>query len=341
LSFSSPEVLPAITEVYSDIKAVMDNLSELEFETASAEIMALLEAAWDNVLSGMPLAVVFEFLFEGIVGALRDAISVIDPFLFIKLDFSIIRFVELMVADPAETLAAMETTVEAFFSAFFFIFDRTNPAGFDLFYSDDGVTWKPYTVTGFGDPANYGGRVLLPTEYGLFVLTANPFNGCQIWLVGDSDQNIIADNPGELTLKKGETFTFLVRSVGLDPGVLAVTTDHPELNASIALVRELDPMIVYDPDVRVTLLPGDHRYVEEGTTELVPVYLYEVTLSAVDDFDGVVDVDIRIGGMRAERFIGVHIAGSVGSSDDSAVIILGVAVLAFVALLGAAVVMRK
>lgn len=56
-----------------------------------------------------------------------------------------------------------------------------NPAGFDLWVSADGVKWSPVTRDGFGDPFNYGARTLLRTRRGLFVGTANPFYGAEVW----------------------------------------------------------------------------------------------------------------------------------------------------------------
>jgi len=62
-----------------------------------------------------------------------------------------------------------------------------NPEGFDLWTTDDGLTWWPVTVDGFGSPHNYGGRTLKATSQGLFVGTANPFYGAQLWRVNNVD----------------------------------------------------------------------------------------------------------------------------------------------------------
>ena len=62
-----------------------------------------------------------------------------------------------------------------------------NPEGFYLWTTDDGLTWWPVTVDGFGSPHNYGGRTLKATSQGLFVGTANPFYGAQLWRVNNVD----------------------------------------------------------------------------------------------------------------------------------------------------------
>jgi len=58
-----------------------------------------------------------------------------------------------------------------------------NPAGFDLYCTEDGKAWFPVSLDGFGDPFNYGVRVLKtnPDNGDLYLGTANPFYGCQVW----------------------------------------------------------------------------------------------------------------------------------------------------------------
>jgi len=53
--------------------------------------------------------------------------------------------------------------------------------GFDLWKTRNGVVWYPVDTRGFGDPFNIGGRTLESTPAGLFLGTANPFYGCQVW----------------------------------------------------------------------------------------------------------------------------------------------------------------
>jgi len=55
--------------------------------------------------------------------------------------------------------------------------------GFDLLKTSDGVNFEVVTDSGFGDKYNYGGRSLIATDAGLYVGTANPFFGAQLWRV--------------------------------------------------------------------------------------------------------------------------------------------------------------
>ena len=54
--------------------------------------------------------------------------------------------------------------------------------GFDLYVTDDGVSFDTVTVDGFGDPYNHGLRTFAATSRGLCIGTANPFNGTQVWI---------------------------------------------------------------------------------------------------------------------------------------------------------------
>jgi len=54
-------------------------------------------------------------------------------------------------------------------------------SGADLYKTHDGITWYPVTLNGLNNGENYGFRTLLATDDGLYVGTANPFTGLQIW----------------------------------------------------------------------------------------------------------------------------------------------------------------
>lgn len=60
---------------------------------------------------------------------------------------------------------------------------NNNPAGFDIYFTSDGINWEPLTRDGFGDQFNYGGRVMKSSGSTLYIGTANPFYGCQVYKV--------------------------------------------------------------------------------------------------------------------------------------------------------------
>jgi len=59
--------------------------------------------------------------------------------------------------------------------------------GADLWRSSDGEQWIPIDLNGFGDPNNYGFRTMLTTPEGIVVGTANPYAGCQVWVVSSGE----------------------------------------------------------------------------------------------------------------------------------------------------------
>lgn len=64
--------------------------------------------------------------------------------------------------------------------------------GFDLWKTCDGVHWIPVSLNGLGNPYNYGARMLfLSSDGNLYLGTANPFQGCEVWL-----------KPGEMLERK-------------------------------------------------------------------------------------------------------------------------------------------
>lgn len=65
--------------------------------------------------------------------------------------------------------------------------NNENP-GFELYSTTDGINYETVTLNGFNDSFNYGCRTLLPTENGLYLGTANPFYGAQLWKITDGDE---------------------------------------------------------------------------------------------------------------------------------------------------------
>ena len=58
--------------------------------------------------------------------------------------------------------------------------------GFDFYVTEDGVNFQTITVDGFGDPYNHGLRAFGITNEGLYIGTANPFYGTQVWKLSET-----------------------------------------------------------------------------------------------------------------------------------------------------------
>lgn len=55
--------------------------------------------------------------------------------------------------------------------------------GFDLYVSEDGLKWEPISLTDLCNPKNYGLRTMLSAnDCNLYLGTANPFQGCEVWV---------------------------------------------------------------------------------------------------------------------------------------------------------------
>ena len=60
------------------------------------------------------------------------------------------------------------------------------PIGFDLYISKDGVHFSSVFQNGLCNPNNYGGRILYVDSCNkLYIGTANPFQGCEVWKTCD------------------------------------------------------------------------------------------------------------------------------------------------------------
>ena len=58
---------------------------------------------------------------------------------------------------------------------------NTSKKGFNFYVSDDGVNFTEITDDGFNDKFNYGIRTFVSSDDGLYIGTANPFYGAQLW----------------------------------------------------------------------------------------------------------------------------------------------------------------
>lgn len=147
---------------------------------------------------------------------------------------------------PSAADGIMDTLAAAIASGLYFM-DQSNPAGFDLYVSEDGVTFDPVTVNGYGNKYNYGGRVLLPTEYGLYLATANPFHGGQVWRVNELEPSIIVNAPKSITLKVGQSITIPAQAIGLDPEeALEAWIDSDLVSVEIRLREDQEPAYIDD-----------------------------------------------------------------------------------------------
>ena len=89
----------------------------------------------------------------------------------------------------------------------------TAKRGFGMYVSEDGIHFDEITDNGFGDPYNHGLRVFATTDEYMFIGTANPFMGTQIWRTTQTPES---ENTGSVdsvevvvTSPVGKIITFL------------------------------------------------------------------------------------------------------------------------------------
>lgn len=100
-----------------------------------------------------------------------------------------------------------------------------NEYGFDLYVTEDGEKYTSITVNGFNDKYNYGARTLVPTEEGLYIGTANPFYGAQLWKLTDKTLSNDVTNPEDEN-QSSETETN-----GSKENIITNTSNKTTLNA--------------------------------------------------------------------------------------------------------------
>lgn len=71
------------------------------------------------------------------------------------------------------------------YSTIHYLLDKYNyPKGFDIYTSVDGRNFAPINLNGINNSNNYGGRTLhVSCEDELYLGTANPYEGCEVWKI--------------------------------------------------------------------------------------------------------------------------------------------------------------
>ena len=160
-----------------------------------------------------------------------------------------------------------------------YIIDLSNPEGFDLYESEDGVTWKPVTVSGFGGSDNWGGCVLVPTEYGLFAV------GTQVWLLDDTTEFGVTNTASVETTDK--VFTFKVQVTMTEDIILDGLSLSISVDGAYALIH-FPTIIERTGDIRFNVETVEAlgiKYYKETMPE-VCTYEYLVTVILPDDYIG-------------------------------------------------------
>ncbi|MEW6380460.1 MAG: hypothetical protein AB1611_12755 [bacterium] len=144
-------------------------------------------------------------------------------------------------------------------------------AGFDLWKTRNGVQWYPVTMNGFKDKFNIGVRTMVSTPLGLFIGTANPYYGAQVWLGDDHfpfARNLQAEPDGD-----GETISIKLRwTAPADSSVSHVYRKQLLGGDGIGLLKDDDAGILGFEEVAVT----SEQYYVDTDVEQGKTYIYQV-----------------------------------------------------------------
>jgi len=213
----------------------------------------------------------------------------------------------------------------------------SNPFGFDLFVSEDGVTFEPVTVTGFGNRENYGGRVLVPSEYGLFCCTANPFGGGQVWRVDNLNESLLPNVPAKLTLGVGETVKKSVQAIAVPTGstpTLSCDSDYAtaELvkrgtgttlsdyrctNEIVPVAYAVDRNDLFNSITNYTGIVG-RKYAVREWFEQFPAEMYDIVITGTQTGQETLTLTIQTGSVSATRTVALTVTGAASAAGSVA-----------------------
>lgn len=117
-------------------------------------------------------------------------------------------------------------------------------AGFDLYASADGENWEALIIDGCADKYNYGGRTLAICNGSLYVGTANPFYGAQVWeYLSEQESSVL---PGDVNLDGRITSADALLTLRYSIG-LADLTEEQLLAADVnsdASINSADALVI-------------------------------------------------------------------------------------------------
>ncbi|MCL1817162.1 MAG: dockerin type I domain-containing protein, partial [Clostridiales bacterium] len=184
----------------ADMQALADELGSY-FQNTIGAILGAGSIDTKEIIQGF-LTIIEAYIMIDDLSLLND---ILEDFVagLAKIDFEYKIDMNMIIA---RTLTYLSATAMRFY-------DSSNPHGFDLYVTKDGKNFQPVTVDGFGDPHNYGGRIIIPSRHGLFVGTANPFTGAQMWRIDHQAFGIFPNGPANITLENNKSayMTVLLR----------------------------------------------------------------------------------------------------------------------------------
>ena len=184
--------------------------------------------------------------------------------------------------------------------------DVSKPLGFGLYVSTDGRNFEAVTINGFGDSYNYGGRVLVPSAHGMYMLTANPFYGGQVWRTDPMRLNLYPNAPSELNIGRAgvPAMTVLVTDAGTTASRLQVSHDSDLIEVSLMRrpVREVSNF-TWEHNIVFDSVRNMPRYEVTETRTRHQSLLYDVIFTALKPGQQNITLDFELDGITTSRTI--------------------------------------
>ena len=307
-------LLGYVLEIESQLEKIFSDYAAVDVQALSEELGAYLQGIKDAAGKGAKLDV------NEIIGGFSAIISKYFPMEetagLVKSIAALATAVARLKLDPCQVIT--DTLAYISVTSLYFM-DKSNPAGFDLYVSDNGKDFEAVTVDGFGDPCNYGGRVLVPSDHGLYVTTANPFNGGQVWRLDPISRGVYPNGPAEAKLGAGGSavITVLVTDA---PAHNDLRVDYRSDLVSVRLVKRGAAKTVTDVtwDNEVVCVPFTDRrvyQVTENVTEHTAV-MYDAVITPLKSGSQKLTLSFKSGSVSAARTIAITV--DLGSGGDPA-----------------------
>ncbi len=181
----------------SMIKETYDNIIHLFFtdlpeetpEPENEETQEVTDETEDNSLSNRIKNKIMEAIFTGVMKSIEALDQGVQK--YNEKAEAVNAYIRVLEQKMAEVSDKSQKAVNAIdweglaMYAYISSMVRNDKWGFDIIRTSDGEHFELVTDDGFGDKYNYGGRSMAATPYGLFLGTANPFYGAQLYRIND------------------------------------------------------------------------------------------------------------------------------------------------------------
>ncbi len=110
-----------------------------------------------------------------------------------------------------------------------------------IFVTGNGEHWEPVVRDGLGDPRNYGARTFTVFQGALYIGTANPYYGAQLWKITDTSDALVLT--GKLS-EDGTCLTYAIKGAAnnFNSGKMILFIADYDETGKMLRVQEVKPL---------------------------------------------------------------------------------------------------